>query len=211
MRATEYRTIPLPRPDSPDVIVIHAASLAAVHEQVSSDAVTLMLPVPPPASTVADDGEIVNVHTAAAACVMVNVCPPALMVPVREGPAFCATLKLTLPLPERAPVWLTVIHAAFDTALQVQDEAEAVTANVPVPPGAAIVWLDGDTVNEHGAGSAADCVTVNVWPAIVTVPARALDDPFAVHATVMRPLPVPESGSVASHSAADEAAQVHEA
>lgn len=46
--ATEKLTVPLPLPLAPDVIVIHGALLTAVHAQ-PTGALTLEVPLPPPA------------------------------------------------------------------------------------------------------------------------------------------------------------------
>lgn len=76
------------------MIVIHATSLAAVHEQLAADAFTEMVPLPPSASIRSEVGEIVNVQGGGgASCDTVNVLPPTAMVPVLADPAFGATLN----------------------------------------------------------------------------------------------------------------------
>ena len=55
--ATEYPTVPLPLPEPPEVIVIQAALLAAVHVQ-PVGAVTVTLPEVPPAGADALVGAI---------------------------------------------------------------------------------------------------------------------------------------------------------
>jgi hypothetical protein len=55
-------------------------------------------------------------------------------------------------------------------AVQLQPPALAVTATVPVPAVAACDREVGEIEYEHDA--APDCVTVNVCPAIVSVPER---------------------------------------
>jgi hypothetical protein len=73
------------------VTVIQAALLEAVHAQPAA-AVTVTVPVPPAPATLADAGEIVGAQ-AVPACVIVNVLPPAVSVPVREPlPGFAATV-----------------------------------------------------------------------------------------------------------------------
>ncbi len=73
------------------------------------------------------------------ACVTVNVCPPAVMVPTRCGPAFAATLYVTVN-GLAAPLTVTpVTQLAFETAAGVAHPASlAVTVNtwpeaVPAP------------------------------------------------------------------------------
>jgi hypothetical protein len=71
-------------------MVIQAALLVAVHEQLVP-LVTLTDPEPPVAGTDPEVDPSVKAH-GAAACVMVNVCPPIVMVPVRGAAvAFAAT------------------------------------------------------------------------------------------------------------------------
>ena len=48
LAATLNATVPLPPPDPPLAIVIHAAFEAAVHAHVPADAVTAIEPLPPP-------------------------------------------------------------------------------------------------------------------------------------------------------------------
>ena len=73
----------MPLPEAPAVTVIQASLLAAVQLQ-PVPAVTVTVPVA--AADVArfdEVGAIVNVH-GAPACVTVNVCPPMVIVPVRD-------------------------------------------------------------------------------------------------------------------------------
>jgi hypothetical protein len=71
-----------------------------------------------------------------------------------------------LPVPD-APLEI-ISQSAFDDALHEQSP-RAVTATLPVPPAAGTAWLDGAIAKPHAA---AGCVTVNVTPAIVSVPVR---------------------------------------
>ena len=59
-----------------------------------------------------------------------------VMVPVRAAPVFAATLNATVPLPLPLAPAVTVIHAALPLAVQLHP-SPAVTATVPVSPGAA--------------------------------------------------------------------------
>jgi len=62
-----------------------------------------------------------------------------------------------------------VSHASLLTAVQLQPEP-AVTLILPLAPMEEARVLDvGEMVTAHGSP---DCVTVNVWPPIVTVPVR---------------------------------------
>jgi hypothetical protein len=74
--------VPLPDPFAPAVMVIHAALLVAVHEQLVP-VVTLNEPVPPVDGVDPLVEPSVKVQ-GAPDCVTVNVWPPAVMVPVRE-------------------------------------------------------------------------------------------------------------------------------
>jgi regulatory protein len=93
-------------------------------------------------------------------------------------------------LPSPAPLALpfTVTHPAPLDAVQVQLLCEASTRTEPPPPAAANACVGGVTVNVHGA---ADCVTVNVCPAMVSVPLRSAPE-FALVVNVTVPLPLPE-------------------
>lgn len=193
-------TVPLPVPLAPFVIEIHAESLAAVHAQVLADAETATVPVPPLAPTDWLARSSVNVHAGggggggggggAAACETVKVFPAAVIVPDRTAPEFWATLNATAPPPLPEAPLVMEIQAAFDAAVHAQDEADAVTANEPEPPVSETFWSDGEIAYVHGVATAA-CDTVNVLPATVIVPLRALPE-FAATLNDTLPLPVPE-------------------
>ncbi len=178
-------TVPLPDPVAPLVTVIHAALLAAVHEQPVAT-VTPLLPVPPDAANDWPVGEIVG-EQEAAACVTVNVAPAIVSVPVRLDATVCAaTLNPTVPLPEPVAPLVTVIQASLLAALHEQPVAMA-RALLPLPPDAVNDWLAGVMDGEQGAAA---CVTVNVMPAIVSVPVRLDATVFA--ATLNPTVPFPE-------------------
>lgn len=63
--ATVYETLPLPLPVAPLLTVIHEELLAAVHAQPVA-AVTLMVPAPPSAATLADVAVIAGAQAAPA-------------------------------------------------------------------------------------------------------------------------------------------------
>ena len=195
--ATSKVAEPLPEPVAPPVRVIQAALLAAVHAQPVAT-VTALLPLPPAAVNDCVVGEIDAVH-AAAACVTVNVAPAIVSVPVRlDATVFAATLKPTVPLPEPVAPLVTVIHAALLAAVQAHPVA-AVTLLLPVPPAAVKDCVVGEI---DGAQAAAACVTVNVAPAIVSVPVRLEATVFAATSNVTEPLPDPVAPPVSVIQAA---------
>ena len=73
----------------------------------------------------------------AAAWVTVKVCPPAVIVPVRDVVAeFAATLNVTVPLPDPLAPPVIVIQLSLVDAVHAHP-APLVTVNDPVPPPAA--------------------------------------------------------------------------
>ena len=82
----------MPLPLAPALMVIHVALLAAVQLQPAA-AVTVTVPVVATDDVRFDDvGAMVN-EQGAPACVTVKVCPPMVIVPVREAvPVLAATL-----------------------------------------------------------------------------------------------------------------------
>ncbi len=184
--ATPNVTEPLPDPVAPPVMVIHDALLDAVQPQPVA-AVTLLLPLPAAAVNDWLVGEIDGEHEAAA-CVTVNVAPAIVNVPVRlEAAVLAATLNATVPSPDPDAPPVTVIQAALLVAVHAQPVA-AVTVLLPVPADAANAWPVGEIEGEH---EAAACVTVNVAPAMVSVPVRVDATVFAATSNVTAPLPDP--------------------
>src|SRR5439155_1610012 len=104
-------TLPLPVPAAPVATVIHASLLTAVHAH-PVGAVTVVLPVPPPATTDWLVGEIVSVHVTPA-WVTVALLPPAVIVPLRDVvEVFAAAVNEIDPLPMPVPPAVIVIHAS---------------------------------------------------------------------------------------------------
>jgi hypothetical protein len=101
---------------------------------------------------------------------------------------FGSTVNVTVPFPDPDAPLVTVIHALLVVAVHGQPAA-AVTVLLPLPPDAVNDWLTGDTVGEHEFPA---CVTVNVAPAIVSVPVR-LPPVFGATSNVMEPSPVPDA------------------
>ena len=183
--ATSNVTEPLPDPVAPAVTVIHAALLAAVHAQPVA-AVTLLPPLPPAAVKDWPTGEIDGAQEAAA-WVTVNVAPAMVRVPVRiDATVFAATSKVTEPFPDPGVPLMTAIHAALLAAVQLQPVA-AVTVLLPPPPAAVKDCVVGEIDGEQDAAA---CVTVNVAPAMVSVPVRLDATVFA--ATLKAAVPLPE-------------------
>ena len=78
-------------PVAPEVIVIHASLLVAVQPH-PVGALTVTMPEAPDVAAVVELGESVETH-GTPTCVTVKVCPPIVIVPVREvEPALAATL-----------------------------------------------------------------------------------------------------------------------
>ena len=81
-------------------------------------------------------------------CVTVNVCPPAVIVPVLEvALGFAVTAKLIVPLP--FPLLFVVSQAELLVALQLHSAAAATMFTLLVLPDKAIVWLGEDNEYVH--------------------------------------------------------------
>jgi hypothetical protein len=79
-------------------------------------------------------------------CVTVNVCPPIVIVAVRDTVlVLAAALKLTVPLPVPLAPAVTVSHVALLAAVHAQP-VPAVTLTEPVPPPLATDALVADSV-----------------------------------------------------------------
>jgi hypothetical protein len=113
------------------VTVIQAALLVAVQAQPAA-AVTVTVPVvATDVLSSTDEGRIVNVH-GAPGCVIVNVLPPIVSVPVRAVVlVFCVTLYVTVPLPVPLAPTPIVIQASLLVEVQLQP-APAVTEINPL-------------------------------------------------------------------------------
>jgi hypothetical protein len=118
LAAMRNATEPLPLPCAPDVIVIHEASLVAVHVQ-PFDVDTAMLAATELELTVWASGAIVNRHVAAC-CITRTWLSLTTISPSRvEGAGFAAARNATLPLPwpevgETSEIqlgWLETVHS----------------------------------------------------------------------------------------------------
>jgi hypothetical protein len=174
------------------VIVIHAALGVAVHAHPFCT-VTAIVPVTPAAGTVADAGVTLKVHEPPA-CVSANDCPAMVSVADRGLVVpFAATLYDTVPFPlPLAPLAIVAQEALLD-AVHVQPAAAAVTATVPDVAPAATDAPVGAIVNVQGTPG---CVTVNVRPAMATVPVRSVMVGFAAMLYATVPVPVPATPAV---------------
>jgi hypothetical protein len=163
-RATLNVTFPLPLPLAPPVTLIQSALLAAVHVQPVA-AVTPTVPDPPLPGTLVLVDE--SAYEQAPGCVTVKVCPAAVIVPVLAGPVFAAALNRTVPLPVPVAPAEIVSQAASAVADHAQPPA-VWTSKDPGPPPA------GTDALADVMAKVQPCpwFTVNVRPAIVTVPDR---------------------------------------
>ena len=93
---------------------------------------TLIVRVPPAASTVKFNGDTSNVQPGD--CVTVKTCPAMVAVPVRDGPLVGATVTVTLPVPD-PPAGPTEIQSALLAAVHGQPALD-VMATLWVPPDA---------------------------------------------------------------------------
>jgi hypothetical protein len=114
----------------------------------------------------------------------VKVSPAIVSVPVRAAPGFAVALNRTCPLPVPLAPEVIVSHEALLVAVHAQDAVTEIA--VPAPPAAPMVWLVELIDGVHDP----DCVTVNVWPPIVTVPVR-VEPVLAAAEIVTLPFPVP--------------------
>jgi hypothetical protein len=106
---------------------------------------------------------------------------------------------------------VSVSHGALLDAVHAQPTAVVTVIGDPAPPLAGRVALPGAIEKLHGGGGAADCVTVNVWPPIVSVPVRCAPV-LAAAAYVTVPPPVPPAPPVTvSHDALLAAVHAHAA
>jgi hypothetical protein len=162
--STANCTFPPPEPDPASVIVIHGTPLTAVHVH-PADVPTETVPTPPAAGMACDVGLRVNVQPFS--CATVTVRPATVTMPVRPGPMLAANARSTAPFPVPPAVPVIPIQPALLAAVHAHDAAAATSTRAP-PPLAAAAMFSGDTANEQPVS----CDTVNVCPAIITVPLR---------------------------------------
>jgi hypothetical protein len=210
LAATENCTVPLPVPDAPAVMDSHETLAVADHTQ----PVPVVTPTEPvvlaaPTDCEAADSEYEHV-TDAAAWLTVNVWPATVSVPARGvGSVLAATENCTVPLPvPDAPA----VMDSHET-LAVADHAQPVSVVTPTEPVVLVAPTDcelADREYAHGVDDTPDWLTVKLWPAIVAVPVRAADDPFAATLIWTAPSPAPLVPAViVSHGAWLAAVHAH--
>src|SRR6185295_10360421 len=121
-------------------------------------------------------------------------------VPIRLDPVFAAMVNVTVPFPDPLAPDVIVSQAALLIAVHVQPLPAVTATGVPAPPAEPIDWDVGLIDGAHGAPAAA-WVTVNVPPAMVSVPVR-LDPVFVAMLNVTVPFPVPVAPDVIVSQAA---------
>jgi len=124
----------VPVPELPAVTSIHDALLAAVQAQLPSEAVTVTLPdaAADPTESAFDERVYVQIG-AVPLCVIVNVSPAMVMVPVLlPASVLASTLYETVPVPVPASPAVTVIQESLLTAVQEQALSEGVTMIFPI-------------------------------------------------------------------------------
>ena len=174
-------TVPLPMPLDPDVIVNHVGVLlVAIHVHAPPFAVTPTVPLPAAALGDALVASSVKLH-GAAACVTVNDWPAIVSVPVLGVVLRFAVYEyVTVALPVPLVPDVTVNHVGASlVAVHAQVPTDAVTPTVPVP---AVALGDALVASRVKLQVAPACVTVNVWPATVSVPIRGVAVGFVVTA-----------------------------
>lgn len=105
---------------------------------------------------------------------------------MRAGPVLAETVNVTEPLPLPVDPDAMAIHETLPAAVQLQPALVETAMGVPAPAPATMDWLVG--LIEYVQVAA--CVTVNVWPAMVSVPFRAAPE-LAATLKLTFPGPVP--------------------
>ena len=141
-------------------------------------------------------------HVDAAAWLTVNVWPATVSVPARGvWSVLAATENCTVPLPVPDAPAVIDSHGTLAVADHAQP-VSVVTSTEPVVLDAPTDCEPADRENVHAVDDTPDWLTVNVWPAIVAVPVRAADDPFAATLIWTAPSPAPPAPAlIVSHGA----------
>ena len=142
----EYPMVAGPVPLAAEVTCNQETLLDAVQVHPASP-VSRRLPLCDCAEIFAEFGLIAKSH-GGPACVIVMLCEPTVIVPVREGASlFRATVKLADPLPVPVCPKLIVIQLTFDVTGLAQLVALATMVMVPSPPAIGKDWGEAVTVN----------------------------------------------------------------
>jgi hypothetical protein len=113
-----------------------------------------------------------------------------VIVPTRWPLWFLSTLNETEPFPVPLSPDRIEIHETLLTAVHEQPAVAVTVMFMPFPPFGPIDWLVGAMEYMHGGGGAG-WVTVNICPAIVSVPIRCAPVfAVALYATVPPPVPL---------------------
>lgn len=124
-----------------------------------------------------------------------TVWPAIVTVPLRPAPVLVAACTVTVPPPVPDVVPLSVKKLLLLVAFQLQGEPwVTVTVKLADPPPPATLVEGGETLNAHGCNPES-CVTLTVWPAMVTEPLRELPV-LAPTLTVTVPSLVPDAPPV---------------
>ena len=126
-----------------------------------------------------------------------KVSPAIVTVPNRDAVAeVAATFSDTMPLPVPVAPAVTVIQLALLVAVRAHPVVPVIVT-VTGPPAAPRLWYAGDKLKgphvttPDCVGATPACVTVKVWPPMVTVPVRTTVVAFAATLSATEPLPVP--------------------
>jgi hypothetical protein len=138
----------MPDPVRDPAIVAQVAFEDVDHEQVD-EVVTVIVPLVPAGGAAIAVGDTAIAH--GAACVTVKVCPPIVIVPLRDVvPVFAETLYRTLPLPLPLAPAVIVIHATLLADVHAQPVA-AVIVTLPVTAADVVRFEEvGEMPGEHG-------------------------------------------------------------
>ena len=194
------------------VSAIHDASGSAVHVQPACVVMVAVMVYETDIHGVNSTGVTEYSQTGAggesAACVIVNVRLPTVMVPVRPVSSLFLSIEYpTSPLPVPVLPDVTAIHAVVLTADH-WHWSPALTANVPVALSLPNEAFAGEMSIVQGAWPSS--LTATDWPAIVKVPVRSVVLVFGVRLTLTTPSPVPPAPLVMLiQPLSDEAVQVH--
>ena len=192
LAAISIATVPLPVPLVAPVSVSQASFEVAVHEHDGVVVTSVLLePDAGPAEIVR--GDTANEQLVAAAWSTVTVWPAIVSVPERgDVSAFSAIENNTVALPVPLAALVSVSQDAFATAVHAHEDG-VVMSTLPEPAAARADTFVDDSENEHGAAA---WLTVNVWPATVSVPARGVGSVLAATENCTVPLPVPDAPAV---------------
>jgi len=195
LAAIPIGTVPLPLPLVVPVSVSQESFDVAVHEHVDVVVTsTLDEPASEPAGMVNGATVYEQVGGAAAAWFTVTVWPAIVRVPDRgDVSVFSAIENDTVALPVPLAALVTASQDAFAAAVHAHDDV-VVMSTLLEPAAAGADTLVDDSEYEHDTDPAA-CLTVNVWPATVSVPARGAGSVLA--ATVNCTVPLPVAGAPA--------------